>query len=593
MDRTKLNIGWNRQTGKPIGIEWIDIADHVLMLGATGAGKSTLLEYWMRQLAKQRYGFLLLDPEGTLYDRLVESFAAADLDPSGIRLIDLVDDYCAGLDYFDLAGVDYEEKAAVVLEAILKVSQDDGEFRPLIEKYGDASLRALAKANQPLALLYPFLQDARIRRAILKQANDGFSLNEWRAWEGRNPRDRAAELLGILNRAAIFESKSKLRAIVSARRNAIDWPRAMDDGQMIVAKLQHRSTRVQRLLGILLIDQLTNATLSRPEGRRPFFAIVDEFAQFASNDFLKGLKRFRKRGVHVVLSTQDLDDFREGEDRRLFESAKNNCTLQIVFGMSNFEYCLHMVQQLFPLQITGDSVKYQGEHPIFKPIPKKEEVVIETESHSTAYPGSSHSSSETVRGSLIDAGEEEIIQTTGETSTDPGTTDGYSITRTTQRYTEYEEKILKDTPVFRTLEEERAYYAGLLYQQGRGECYVLYDRKKPAVAVRTPAPGNPVFLKAFAHPDNVRSFVESVYRDMGLTPYGQAIQSLEDEIAAIRGSVPAEEIEDAVVLEIDPALLEEPKAVAPTLEQLERLTAQEETREAVPKRPARKPKGKR
>lgn len=589
----RLHIGRNRLSGRPLSLEWDEFADHALMFGMTGMGKSTLLEHWMRQYVQAGYGFALLDPEGTLFRRALTFLYKMQIRPERIRIVDLTEDtFCTRLNYFDLEGLNHEERAAIVLEAMLKYSQDDGQYRPLIETFGDASLRALAKSGKSLALLYEFLANEKVRAAVLAAANDRFSTKEWQRWGEQPPRDQGFQIGGIQRRSAIIESREKIRCIVSAQENAINWRQAMDKGQIVLANLQHPSSRVSRLVGILLVDQLKRAALCRPEGLRDFFFIVDEFAQFTSDDFLDALKRFRKRNVHVVLAAQDLADLMTEEGDRLLQSAKNNTSLQVVFHMNNPKYCRELAAQLFPLQITGKSIKYQGQHQVFRPIPTQEEVTSETEAYGETSPGASHSSSETARGNLYDVDEEDVIRTSAESSSDPSSMYSHSLTRTMQWHTEYETLIQPETPVFNTPDEEEIHYAQQLYAQDVGECFVRYHPLKSPLPVTTPAPGAPGFPEAIAAEQNIRRYVERIYQAMGVSTFAEAEVSLSDEIDRLEATggrllaAPKKTMPD-----LDAAVPDQPQPTPQTEEELKQLRAKVSTPPAARKRRAANNKG--
>lgn len=522
-----LHIGRSRITGRPVTVGWKHLAEHVLMLGKTGSGKSTLLEYWIRQLVKSRRGLVLLDPEGTLFRKTIAFLYRIRFDPRRVKIIDLEEtEYCPGLSYFDLRGATPDVIADLILEAFAKIMGAEEQVKPLIEKYGKAALIPLAKAGQSLALLKGFLNDGELREAVLRAANDSHAEISWRAWaEKSRRRGGLDELLGIDNRADFFDANEQLRAIVSARQNCVDWSAAMDAGDVVLVNLRHPSRRVSRIVGIMLVHQLTRAALARPEGARPFYAIVDEFAQFITSDFRDAFKRFRKRGVHLILATQDLDDFNEdGESRALYGTALNNPATQIVFGMRNHRYCKELAEQLFAPIITGKSIKYWGEHPVWKPVPKVENVETSSWSESSSRPGDT-----THHSQATSADGEELITTEGMTSSMPSTSSSSSVSSTTRRYTDYEEIWLRDTPVYFSQDEELQRYANWIEQQAVGQCQVRYDPRKPAWPVETPAPGSARFQVPYATRVRVREMIRGVYQQMALPTYAVATLQLEQE----------------------------------------------------------------
>lgn len=538
-------MGWNRATGRPVTLGWDQLfEDHVLLLGKTRMGKTTLLEYWIRQMVKARHGVALFDPEGTIYKRVQAFLYRIDFPPEKVHIIDLEEGtYCAGLNYFDLVDTPADAIADLVLEAFAKIAHQGDEYRPLIERYGRSSLIPLCKAGVPFGFLYDFLTDQALRASVLTRANDDYANKNWHALAKRSSRDQEADLLGILNRADLMARSPEKEAFFSQERSAVDWGAAMDAGDVVLVNLHNTSQKFAQMVGIMLIHQLSKAAIRRREGATPhFFTIVDEFSRFLTDDFREAVKMFGKRNVHFIFSTQDLDDLMgsDGRDRRFYNSVMSNTATKIVFAMRSADYCAEMARNLFAGVLSGEQIKYWGEHPVWKPIPKKEEVEVYSESSSTSQPGATHSQSESSPGS--DPDEEEIITVNGLVEHDAGYTTSESVTRSTQRYTDYEEIILKQTPVFRSLDEELHLYTKWIFAQGKGECQVLYDPKKPPLAIRTPVPGSPHFKEAFAKPERMQAYLESVYRAMSVPTYTQAIAERERKDALLRA--PADPSDD-------------------------------------------------
>ena len=100
----------------------------------------------------------------------------------------------------------------------------------------------------------------------------------------------------------------------------------------------------------------------------------------------------------------------------------------------------------------------------------------------------------------------------------------------TQRWTEYEELSIKDTPVHFTPEEELRRFANWIQCQDVGECQVRYDPKKPACPVSTPAPGSKAFAVPYADPERVRAtLLLPTYQHMQLPTYSEARRLLEQQ----------------------------------------------------------------
>src|SRR5664280_2138259 len=84
-----LLIGYDA-CGRPIRIHPEDRKIHTHVIGASGGGKSKFLEWIIRGDLKNRQGFCLLDPHGTLYDDVVKFCARFPAEvPKEIILLNL------------------------------------------------------------------------------------------------------------------------------------------------------------------------------------------------------------------------------------------------------------------------------------------------------------------------------------------------------------------------------------------------------------------------------------------------------------------------------------------------------------------------
>src|SRR5437762_1294346 len=80
-----LTLGYDAQ-GKPIRLKPDDRKTHMHVIGASGSGKSKFLESLMRGDLRNRQGFCLIDPHGTLYQAVVDYCAHHVLDREVILL---------------------------------------------------------------------------------------------------------------------------------------------------------------------------------------------------------------------------------------------------------------------------------------------------------------------------------------------------------------------------------------------------------------------------------------------------------------------------------------------------------------------------
>ena len=82
-----LLLGYDARE-RPLSLKPDDRKIHMHVIGASDSGKSKFLESMMREDLKNRQGFALLDPHGTLYDEIV-TYCARHLPDRDIILLNL------------------------------------------------------------------------------------------------------------------------------------------------------------------------------------------------------------------------------------------------------------------------------------------------------------------------------------------------------------------------------------------------------------------------------------------------------------------------------------------------------------------------
>src|SRR5205823_3920087 len=94
------------------------------------------------------------------------------------------------------------------------------------------------------------------------------------------------------------------------------------------------SEEQQRLIGILLINQLFEEAMQRPTGSRPFYLYADEAGLFVTPEIGQAFEQCRKKGLHLNLAFQHLAQFKD-QDQRLYKSIKNNAQTKLIFSIAD------------------------------------------------------------------------------------------------------------------------------------------------------------------------------------------------------------------------------------------------------------------
>jgi hypothetical protein len=111
----------------------------------------------------------------------------------------------------------------------------------------------------------------------------------------------------VLNKLTIFQDPM-LKYVVGQTKGALDFDRALREGQPVIANLSSGKMRGNNfLLAALLVSKFKNAVYRRPPESRPYAVFLDEFQELVAVEMLDDwLRSFRKFRCSCFLATQQL-----------------------------------------------------------------------------------------------------------------------------------------------------------------------------------------------------------------------------------------------------------------------------------------------
>ncbi len=296
--------GTEREVRLPSGLR----LRHAYVVGASGTGKSTLLLSMTTQDIARGEGVGLIDPHGDLADEVLARIPDA-------RLKDVI--------VFDPS--DEERPVAwnilqahTPVEKTLLASDMVATFRRLSTSWGDQMTSVLG--NAVLAILESdrggsvsdlrrFLVDAAWRKEYLTSVKDPEIVFYW---EKEFPLLSGRPQAPILTRLDAFLRPRPVRAMVTARRDRLDFRVVLDEQKIFLAKLAQGAIGEENssLLGSLLVSKFHQVALSRqdaaPERRTHFYLYCDEFHHFVTPSMASLLSGARKYRLGLTLAHQEL-----------------------------------------------------------------------------------------------------------------------------------------------------------------------------------------------------------------------------------------------------------------------------------------------
>lgn len=280
---------------------------HLHVLGPTGSGKSSsVLMPLIVQDLHHGYGMLVLDPKGDLADAAYQ--AAKSTGRSILRMDPLVE-HCPHVN--PLSGP--SDQAAEGLAWCL--DQVGGPSHPYYAAAARVQLlhavrvvKACRGDDADIGQVLEFLRDQPLQQHMVREAGDDaareFFQQLWARRSGKSQEDRQ----GLLNRLELFWANPSVRRTLSAPAD-FTWDEVLRDQWVVLASLSLAQLgQSARALGSLCWHGLAQAAYRRRPGEShpPFFAYLDEFYQWVSEDFGDFLALARGHSVGLIVAHQDM-----------------------------------------------------------------------------------------------------------------------------------------------------------------------------------------------------------------------------------------------------------------------------------------------
>lgn len=350
---TDIRLG-TTQSGKRLYLNEGKRWTHMHVIGASGRGKSYFLEYLIRQDIKHRRGVCLIDPHGTLYDKIVAWCAQHPHLPWGkLILLDAsAPGWTFGFNPLHFAGADISFCVDSMVQACAQVwGGEDTSSMPLLTRVLRGVFHALADKNLTLLEAHHLINenDQVLRRLLTRDIADPMMREQWEKWNELNPRDFRAEFGSATNRIANFLFTEVIRHIIGQTAPLIDFRKVMDEGAVVLVSLRRRarfSEMNAKTLGTLLVNDMFLNAEGRPEGSRPFYLYIDECGQYLNESIGRILNETRKRGLHLILANHHLSQLKDAGSK-VYSAVMSNAQTKIIFGGINSDDADTMVREVF------------------------------------------------------------------------------------------------------------------------------------------------------------------------------------------------------------------------------------------------------
>src|SRR6266567_4287158 len=303
-------LGRDMQTGAYVDVAQAARLRGLYIIGLQGYGKSGLNENLIIQDIKQNIGVCVLDPHGELIKNIIARLPDREKEEKVILLDLKRKDAYIGLNLFDCTDPTDDDEITKALDLVKHVFEKAFEITqatPLMYNllYKIAYV-LIANPGCTMVDMPLFLTNEAFRKKLVHNVTDYDVRTFWENWDNpklKSPRDQEADSQTILNKLNDF-SHAPLRYIVGQSSSTIDLQKIMDEGKILLVKLDRRRETATALIGSILVALTLTASDARLT-KKQFNVYADEFQRFASEDFATLLEEARKAGIGITMAHQN------------------------------------------------------------------------------------------------------------------------------------------------------------------------------------------------------------------------------------------------------------------------------------------------
>lgn len=315
--RTGLRLGAAvSPAGAPIDVRVgpADLLLHTQVLGATGTGKSTLLAGLVQEAIGAGMGVSVIDPHGTLLERIVDELPASMADRTiVVRSADLDNPIPMNV----LRGPRSEMVADMMVEVFRELMDphSQGFLGPRFERAYATGLGVLRelfgeRANlSAIPLVFRGQADLKRLEAVLRASNPALADVVDQEFVRLRPEEYAEVTAWINAKFQRLVATPEMRAVLGSGEDAVDVAGVIDRRELLLVDLALPliGPLGAQLLGEMWLAKHWQALGDRRRPDQPHLLIVDEAHLFASGLLPRLLAEARKFGVGVVLAHQHLE----------------------------------------------------------------------------------------------------------------------------------------------------------------------------------------------------------------------------------------------------------------------------------------------
>ncbi len=352
---------------------------HMYIIGKTGTGKSEFLKEMILQDIENGHGVCAIDPHGEFVEDILQLmpperaddviyFNPSDLDrPMGMNMME----------------ADTEEQRHFVVGSVIGLMYKlydphrTGIIGPRFEHaIRNAMLTIMYKKGTTFIELVRTMTDSKYVDELLPYVKDPIVKRYWTDQIAQTSDFHKSEVLDyIVSKFGRFVTNKTMRNIIGQPYSAFNFRQAMDEKKVILCNLSKGILGEEdaKFLGLILVPKVLTAAMSRQNipmaDRHDFYLYVDEFQNYATEDFAVILSEARKYRLNLTVANQFVGQIDEEVKNAVFGNVGTIVSFRIGVPDANF-----LQHEFTPIFNENDLTNVEKYHVYIKTIVKNEPV---------------------------------------------------------------------------------------------------------------------------------------------------------------------------------------------------------------------------
>jgi hypothetical protein len=331
---------------REIFISQDDRRRHMYIIGKTGTGKSEFLKEMILQDIEAGRGVCAIDPHGEFIEDILQLmpperaedviyFNPSDLDrPMGMNMME----------------VETEEQQHFVVNSIISLMyklydpHKTGIIGPRFEHaIRNAMLTIMTKKGTTFIELVRILTDPKYVDEMLPFVKDPIVRRYWTDQIAQTADFHKSEVLDyIVSKFGKFITNKTMRNIIGQSESSFNMREVMDNQKIFLANLSKGVLGEEdaKFLGLILVPKVLTAAMSRQDvamdKRTDFYLYVDEFQNYATEDFAVILSEARKYRLNLIVANQFISQIDEDVKNAVFGNVGTMVSFRLGVPDANF-----------------------------------------------------------------------------------------------------------------------------------------------------------------------------------------------------------------------------------------------------------------